>query len=102
MYKKILATVKRYTVVQQFLSPHSELDFSEKIWTKFPFLRKNNDDLVLTFTILRETGELEFSSACGRHHKQGSTLSFIVILRLEEIDTQRCRLSRLYLWFFCH
>lgn len=85
MYKKILAIVKRYTVVKQFLGPHSELDFSEKIWT---------------FTILRETGELEFGSVWGRHHKQGSTLSFIVILRLEEIDTQRCPLSRLYLCFF--
>lgn len=102
MYKKILAIVKRYTVVQQFLGPHSELDFSGKNLdtAKFPFLWKNNDDLVLTFTILRETGELEFSSVCGRHHKQGSTLSFITILRLEEIDTQQCPLSRLYLCFF--
>lgn len=50
MYKKILAIVKRYTVVKQFLGPHSELDFSEKIWT---------------FTILRETGELEFGSVWG-------------------------------------
>lgn len=85
MYKKILAIVKRFTVVKQFLGPHSELDFSEKIWT---------------FTILRETGALEFGSVWGRHHKQGSTLSFIVILRLKEIDTQRCPLSRLYLCFF--